>query len=533
MPVRIGKYSGLELIGKGATASVYLAQHPDLRQQRAIKVFEAGRTPGPDGLLPEAIHQACLRHRHIMEVYDQDIDAQTGRLYLVMEYAPGGSLRGLLDKGPLDGHEALGIATQIAQGLTAAHAEGICHLDIKPENIMLRESGDAAIGDFGLAVHQNHDQGGHPGGTPNYMAPEQIQGACGPACDVWALGAVLYEMLAGSLCFQGEERDTIVQAVLSGPGDIAARLRRVGCAGPPGVANLLHRMMEADPTARLSAADAARELAAMAERAEERVAVVESGSGIPTEAGQWQCKNCGQATPWGMDLCLDCVDKSLPNGMLVNEKSNKRGLWISLTVAACAVLTVAALVFGGTMRWQEDMDAPPAIALIEQNTALLKSVEAPSAAVEPNAPKPSPEIKAALPKPVPEPKPKTSPAPKAAAPAKSKQAKAPVTKRAVATKPIRTMRPKAKAIEPSPNSGTLIKAMAGSGAKAEILLRGKLRAQPGHTGALRNLALLLMEQKRYHEALAVLAKIARRNPGDAEARQAVAITRRLLASGNL
>ncbi len=555
MPARIGKYTGLELIGQGATASVYLAQHPDLRQPRAIKVFETGRTVDSKGLLPEAVHQAGLSHRRILQVYDQEIDPQTGKLFLVMEYAPGGSLRALLDKeGPLEPAQALELAAQVADGLAEAHEAGISHLDIKPENILLRVPGDAVISDFGLAVALESCPEGHPGGTPNYMPPEQIQGSYGLSCDVWALGAMLYEMLTGRLCFEGEDRDTIVQAVLSGPGDIAARMRHCGLTTTSGVSNLLHRMLEMDPARRIDADQARRELEVLNRQSggQDEEGGKKVSQGLPTEAPQWRCKKCGGDAPWGMDICMECAREEMPR-ITLNEKTAKpRQNRKVLAMAACAILVLIGTMAAGAYIWQEQPPKPGSIALVEQaptpaatQTTAAQQVAAPETPQSaPVAASDTPQVPSTavhkematarppLPRPTRVAKPITPPRVKALAVPKrtaiAAPARAVIEPRTAKSAPIAKAEP-ASAVAPGNNA--IFKAMSGQGGRAEGVLREKLRAQPGHTGSSRNLALLLVEQKRYKEALGILSKLVRKHPGDAEAAQAMEITRRLLASG--
>lgn len=552
MPERIGKYRDIELIGKGATASVYLAQHPDLRQLRAIKVFEAVRTMGSDGLLAEAVHQAGLHNRRILQVYDQEIDPQTGKLFLVMEYAEYGSLRSLLEQGPLERQTALKLAAQAAEGLAAAHAAGLCHLDVKPENILLRGPDDAVIGDFGLAVAPESGPDGHPGGTPNYMPPEQIQGAYGCSCDVWALGAVLYELLSGRLCFEGEDRQSIVQAVLSGPGDIAARLQKTGHPQSARVCNLFHRMLEMDPAGRIDATAAFHELKALAK---------EDGSGaneqtvcqvIPTEAPQWRCSKCGRIAPWGMDICLDCAQQQASQkAMTVCSSPRPRPNKKAFAVAACAAVLLIGSLAAGAYFLHNEPQKPGALALLVN--PLSKPLKLQSNVAEPLLAAPTTQPRhAAAPQNIAaaqsSPAPKRVPANavlhatgsvpsnrvKVAPPVKTSSIRKTVKAKSIAkATPVNTLRQKTKAKDAAPGNNTLFKAMATSGSHAEGLLRQRLRAQPNHAGASRNLALLLMEQKRYKEALTVLEKIARRHPEDNEASQAAEVAKRLLAVGTL
>jgi eukaryotic-like serine/threonine-protein kinase len=192
-------------LGRGGMATVYLAR--DLRHRRrvAIKVLhpELSAALGPDRFLREIEVTASLQHPHILPLFDSGVAG--GRLYYTMPYVEGESLGArLLGEGPLALDDALRITCEVAEALSYAHARGVVHRDIKPENILLQQ-GHALVTDFGIALAVEHagrarmTQTGFTLGTPQYMAPEQASGqrAIDARVDVYALGAVLYEMLAG------------------------------------------------------------------------------------------------------------------------------------------------------------------------------------------------------------------------------------------------------------------------------------------------------------------------------------------------
>jgi formylglycine-generating enzyme required for sulfatase activity len=212
-------------------AIVYRAR--DLKHDRlvAIKVFkpELAQALGPDRFLREIKVTAQLSHPHILPLLDSG--EADGLLFYVMPYVPGESLRHLLQRqGKLPLGEALRITHEVADGLESAHRRGVIHRDVKPENILLEE-GHAVIGDFGIAraVEESADQRltatGIAVGTPDYMSPEQMMGGrAGPIdarTDVYALGAVLYELLTGGLPKHGA---TVVHPEI--PDDVARVLRR-------------------------------------------------------------------------------------------------------------------------------------------------------------------------------------------------------------------------------------------------------------------------------------------------------------------
>jgi serine/threonine-protein kinase len=156
----------------------------------------------------EAKSAAALNHPNVVQIYDQG-RAEDGRYYIAMEYVPGGSLEDLiLRRGPLDPAEAARLASQVAEALRAAHAHGIVHRDIKPQNVLLDEAGDAKVADFGIALAASRTSTSGTNlllGTPSYMSPEQAMSErVGPQSDLYSLGVVLYEMLTGTVPFAAE-----------------------------------------------------------------------------------------------------------------------------------------------------------------------------------------------------------------------------------------------------------------------------------------------------------------------------------------
>ncbi|MGH7521077.1 MAG: protein kinase domain-containing protein [Gemmatimonadales bacterium] len=226
-----GRYSIEQEVGQGGMAIVYRAR--DLKHDRfvAIKVLkpELAQTLGPDRFLREIKLTAQLNHPHILPLLDSG--EADGLIYYVMPFVEGESLRHRLKTGgrlPLD--EALRITREVADGLESAHRRGVVHRDVKPENILLEE-GHAVVADFGIAraVAESADQRltatGIAVGTPEYMSPEQMMGGrAGPIdarTDVYALGAVLYELLTGATPKHGT-----LAAQPEIPDDVARVLRR-------------------------------------------------------------------------------------------------------------------------------------------------------------------------------------------------------------------------------------------------------------------------------------------------------------------
>jgi len=209
----VSHYRVLRKLGGGGMGVVYEAEDTQLGRRVALKFLPPELTS--DGhararFIQEAQAASALDHPHIATVHE--LGEHEGELFIVMAFYPGETLKARLARERVVGvRNSCGIAAQIAAGLAEAHEHGIIHRDIKPANVMITEDGIAKILDFGLAKLARSDEreatahawGGSGGGTVAYMAPEQISGRLvGPSADLWALGLVLYEMLAGSNPFE-------------------------------------------------------------------------------------------------------------------------------------------------------------------------------------------------------------------------------------------------------------------------------------------------------------------------------------------
>ena len=216
-----GRYQLDEPVGGGAMGVVFRAQDRRLGRAVALKFLppewsrdEMAKTR----FLREAKTAAALDHPNLCTLLEID-ETEDGRLFLVMPLYQGETLREELGRGPMAIARALSVAEQVAAGLAALHDEGIVHRDIKPGNIFLTESGEVKILDFGLAKFAGSTrltQTGSSPGTPAYMSPERVRGEeAGPASDVWALGAMLYEALAGRHPFGAESETATFFAILN------------------------------------------------------------------------------------------------------------------------------------------------------------------------------------------------------------------------------------------------------------------------------------------------------------------------------
>jgi serine/threonine protein kinase len=205
-----GRYVLEEQIGSGGYGEVWRAVDAVLSRSVAIKLLHphyAGQDEAAARFRAEARHAAALSHENIAQVYDYGEAACGQPPYLVMELVAGASLETVLAGGPLDATRTMDIAAQAAAGLQAAHVAGMIHRDVKPGNLLLTPTGTVKITDFGIA----HTVGsasvtvsGELIGTPGYLAPERAVGErAGPASDLYSLGIVAYECLAGARPFTG------------------------------------------------------------------------------------------------------------------------------------------------------------------------------------------------------------------------------------------------------------------------------------------------------------------------------------------
>ncbi len=210
-----GRYELLEEIGKGGMAYVYKARCVLLNRIVAVKVLRDD-LDGDDEFLnrfnAEAQAAASLAHSNIVSIFDVGVDED--RHYIVMEYVDGKTLKEyILEKGKLEYKEALNIAAQISDALSAAHAKNIVHRDIKPHNILITESGVIKVADFGIArfgTGKTLSNGNDILGSVHYISPEQAKGiSVDNRSDIYSLGVVLYEMLSGKLPFDGDNPVTI------------------------------------------------------------------------------------------------------------------------------------------------------------------------------------------------------------------------------------------------------------------------------------------------------------------------------------
>jgi hypothetical protein len=218
VPQQIGKYVILRPLGGGGQATAYLGFDPDLARQVVLKVYHAAVTPAEQEMvLKEGQALARVRSGYVAQCYCAE--RYEGGPYLVMEYIPGKSLAELQHERPLDLDRSLELSGQVAEGLAAVHDCGLLHRDIKPSNVIVGEDGVPRLVDFGLAEPLASAALARVSGTIPYMAPEQARGdrdRVDARTDLFALGAVLYELLTGRPPYQGETRQDLLRQACAG-----------------------------------------------------------------------------------------------------------------------------------------------------------------------------------------------------------------------------------------------------------------------------------------------------------------------------
>jgi len=326
---RLGPYEIVSAIGAGGMGEVYRARDPRLRRDVAIKVLPTSFSTDVDRLHrfeQEARAAAALNHPNILAVHD--IGTENGAPFIVSELLEGATLRERLLAGPIPVRKAVAYAVAIARGLAAAHEKGIVHRDLKPENLFITTDDRVKILDFGLAkLTGDHAAAaasalqtapsptgiGQVLGTVGYMAPEQVRGeTVDQRADLFAFGAILYELVSGARAFRRDTAPETMTAILNeDPPDLIGTGRLV----PAPLARIVHRCLEKSPSARFqTASDLAFALDGLPEQSGATTAVA-----VPSET--------------------------------------KRRAWIGWSVAAALAVTLALLAY------QRSRVEPPAVSL--------------------------------------------------------------------------------------------------------------------------------------------------------------------------
>ncbi len=398
----VSHYAFLERLGAGGMGEIYMARDSRLNRIVAVKVLAPGRTRDPERrrrFIQEAQSASGLNHPNIITIHDILADGDTQ--YMVMEHVSGKTLHELIGKGRLPALQVLQISTQMANALTAAHAAGIIHRDLKPANVMVTAAGLVKILDFGLAklmdptarmgspAGGDSSQTGDPVtqtaappltvegsimGTVNYMSPEQAEGLKVDArSDIFAFGAVIYEMATGQRAFDGDSAISTLSAVLR---DEVKPIREIAPEVPAELDDLIAQCLRKNPDHRWqSMSQVAAALNSMRAR-------LDSGAVL---------RPCGAALAPVQPLVAS-VSTALPASGAIS-RAEARKIAVKTAVApmilpAAVGAAVVALAFAGAW-WQTHHQsvAPP-------KPPTRVAINAPA------APQPAPE---ALPAPPPEP----------------------------------------------------------------------------------------------------------------------------------
>src|SRR5579883_562236 len=252
---QVGQYRLLRLLGEGGFAEVYLGEHVHLGTLAAIKLLSAKLSAEEiERFRQEARTIARLRHPHIVRVLDFGVEGSVP--YLVMDYAEGGTLRTLHPKGTQLSPEAIvPYVQQVASALQYAHDQKLIHRDVKPENMLLVESGEVLLSDFGIAIvsqSSRYQSTQDTAGTIAYMAPEQIQAHPRPASDQYSLGIVVYEWLTGDRPFHGGFSEIAIKHTIMPPPPLRERIPTVS----PDVEQVVLTALAKDPKDRFGSMQA-------------------------------------------------------------------------------------------------------------------------------------------------------------------------------------------------------------------------------------------------------------------------------------
>src|SRR5258708_1178770 len=250
---QLGNYRLLRLLGHGGFADVYLGEHVYLQSQAALKLLHSRLSEEAARFVTEARTLARLSHPHIVRVLDFAV--HEGLPFLVMAYAPGGSLRTRHPAGtrlPLT--TIVSYVSQVASALQYAHEQHLMHRDVKPENLLLAAREEVVLADFGLAMlaptSSRSTQAREPSlnSTTAYLAPEQLQGKPRPASDQYALGVVVYEWLCGRRPFGGSPIKIAMQQLSTPPASLLEQVPEL----PPAVEEVVLRALAKEPRLRFA-----------------------------------------------------------------------------------------------------------------------------------------------------------------------------------------------------------------------------------------------------------------------------------------
>ena len=338
------RYEIIKMIGEGGMANVYLANDNILERKVAIKVLRGDLSNDEKFIRRfkrEALSVSNLSHPNIVEVYD--VGEEDGNYYIVMEYIEGKTLKQLLQKrGALTLPEVIDIMSQLTDGLSHAHEAYIIHRDIKPQNIMIEDNGLVKITDFGIAMALNSTQLTQTNsvmGSVHYLPPEQANGKGSTIkSDIYSLGILMYELLAGSVPFKG---DTAVEIALKHMKEKMPSIRKQNPTIPQSVENIVLKATAKNPKNRY---DSVREMYNDLQTAMEK----DNEKRIVYEYPENDLEETKVIAPIAKESKKTIVDKPLDqeeDSTTSNEKSEKNKLPIILAIILLVILIVLAFVY--------------------------------------------------------------------------------------------------------------------------------------------------------------------------------------------
>ncbi len=384
-PTKLGRYEIVDEIGKGAMGIVYLARDPLIGRLVALKTFRVGYSIKDQEMeqfrirfMREAQSAGILTHPNIVTIHDVVEASDEGLAFIAMEYVRGTNLKLMLQaEQPLTLTAALDVISQVGDALDYAHANRVIHRDVKPANILITQDGRVKITDFGIARldSSNLTQEGQLLGTPNYMAPEQIQGKeVDHRADLFSLGVVLYEMLTRHKPFQGENLTVVSHRIVYDP---FTPPRDFGQSLPPGVERVLTRALEKDPARRYQRAkdmveDLRRALESVAPRVDDlnETQSLSSTMALPplaapppaapepgTGSGASLAATPGPSpvAPAAPDALADTVATAAP----VLKPPARRASPRRLVIAGLIALLAAGLLWAGSLLWIRSRPSGP------------------------------------------------------------------------------------------------------------------------------------------------------------------------------
>jgi serine/threonine-protein kinase len=279
------RYRLLERIDEGGAGEVWRARDEKLGRDVAVKVLGADADDAFRArFADEARRAAAVVHPNVVTVFDDGRDGADA--FMVMELVPGKTLRDIVaERGPLPSREVSRLVSQVAAALDAAHAAGVIHCDVKPANVIVDPSGVAKLTDFGIARAARDRDEQELLGTARYIAPERIEGGpVTPRTDVYGLGLLAYELLAGRPAFDGTSNEELVRERLQGP---PPSLRSVRLGVDDGIAVVVERALSSDPDRRHASAGAfGRAFADVAEQGDRTSSL--AAIGLPRAARRWR-----------------------------------------------------------------------------------------------------------------------------------------------------------------------------------------------------------------------------------------------------